>query len=306
MKLNLHTKNIPKDATIIVGVSGGRDSLALLHALLRQRTDLKIFVAHVNHGLRHDADADAEFVKGMMTRWEVPYEIYKPKKPKTGNVEEWGRDKRYEFFEKLRKKNKAFAILTAHHRDDDFESMMLHFLRGTRVKGLSGMLPQRGNIIRPLLFTSRSEINEYIEKNDIPYREDSSNTDESYTRNFLRLKIIPVLNHVYPSLAEKWQKQKNYWIELQEMLETEAEIFMDQNLKKETGLNKKKYALLPFPVRATILELWYKESTGLFVPDSSTIERWDNAIIHFNSGKKTEWSEKKFLKITKEYAKIGS
>ncbi|MBU0982161.1 tRNA lysidine(34) synthetase TilS [Patescibacteria group bacterium] len=305
MKLSLRAKEIPKESTVIVGVSGGRDSLALVHALLAQRKDLNLIAAHVNHGLRADSDKDAEFVKGMMTRFEVPLETLKPHKPPSSNVEEWGRNKRYEFFEKLLKKHKAFAILTAHHQDDDFESMMLHFLRGTRVKGLSGMAFQRGNLMRPLLFTPRNEINEYIEKNAIPYFEDPSNQDERYARNFLRHKIIPVLNHVYPGLAERWQKQKEYWFELQDMLETNAESFLDENLDK-SGLDRKAYSSLPFPIRATVLEIWFRETTSQMVPDSATIERWDHAILSFPSRKKTEWADKKFLEMTKERAKISN
>ncbi|MBT4384439.1 tRNA lysidine(34) synthetase TilS [Candidatus Peregrinibacteria bacterium] len=304
MKLTLETQIIPKNATVIVGVSGGRDSMSLVHALLKQRKDLTIIPAHLNHGLRIDADEDAEFTIGMMTRWELNCELYKPRAAKAGNIEEWGRDKRYEFFTKLAKKHKAAAILTAHHQDDDFESMMLHFLRGTRVKGLSGMQFQREEIVRPLLYTSRNEIDEYVEKHEIPYREDPSNADDRFARNFLRNKIIPVLNHVYPEMAAKWQGQKEYWLELQEMLETSAAVFLQEFLDKKEGLHRAAYKQLPFPIRATVLELWYRESTGERVPDSTTLHRWDEAIITFNSRKKTEWHKKTFLTMSKERAKI--
>lgn len=305
MKLKLEHKLIPKEATVIVGVSGGRDSVSLIHALLNQRPDVTIITAHVNHSLRANSDDDAEFTKGMMQRWHLVCEVYKPHKAKEiGNIENWGREKRYEFFEKLRKKHKADFILTAHHQDDDFESMMLHFLRGTRVKGLSGMLPERDHILRPLLFTSRTEINEYVEKYDLPYREDPTNKDDSYKRNFLRNKIIPVLNHVYPGLASRWQSQKPYWLELQDMLETSAEIFLDEYTDKK-GINRETYRNLPFPIRATILEILFRETTGQMVPDSTTIERWDNAIRKWPSRKKTEWGSSKFLVMTKESAKIS-
>jgi len=91
MKLKLDLKPIPKGATVIVGVSGGRDSMALLHALLKQRADLQVIAAHVNHGLRADAEEDAAFTEGMMQRWEVPFQIFKPRPPTEGNTEEWGR-----------------------------------------------------------------------------------------------------------------------------------------------------------------------------------------------------------------------
>lgn len=305
MKLPLRDELIEKKATVIVGVSGGRDSMSLIHALLQQRSDLTLIPAHVNHGLRPDADEDAEFTVAMLQRWGLSCELYKPRKVSdVGNVEEWGRDKRYEFFEKLAKKHKADWILTAHHQDDDFESMMLHFLRGTRVKGLSGMAFERGKILRPLLYTSREAINDYTAKHEVLYRDDPSNDDERFARNFLRHKIIPVLNHVYPGVEDRWQRQKDYWLDLQEMLENTAEKFLDKSLTKE-GLDRTAYRELPFPLRATVLELWFNESTGKRVPDSATIERWDEAIREWNSRKKTEWHGKTFLVMTKERAKLS-
>lgn len=303
MKLKLETKSIPKESTVIVGVSGGRDSMALMHALFHQRKDLTLIPAHINHGIRADSDDDAEFTKGMMTRLELECEIYKPRSPKDGNLEEWGRKKRYEFFEKLAKKHKASVILTAHHQDDDFESMLLSFMRGTRVKGLSGMAFQRNNIIRPLLFTPRSDINKYVKHHDIHYRDDPSNLDETFSRNFLRHKIIPVFNHVYPGVAAKWQGQKSYWEELQDMLETSAEIFLDENLDEKNGLNRDAYKELAFPLRATVLEIWFRETTGHRVGTASDIYRWDNAIRTFNSRKKTEWGDG-FLVMSKERASL--
>lgn len=310
MKLNLHLKPVPKGSTVIVGVSGGRDSMALVHALLKQRPDLKLIAAHVNHGLRIDADEDAEFTEGMMQRWEVPCEVFAPRPPKEGNTEEWGRERRYEFFEKLRKKHKADFIFTAHHQDDDFESMMLHFLRGTRVKGLCGMAQNRDYLFRPMLYTSRMEVNAYVDAEQIPYRNDPTNDDDRYARNFLRNKVIPVLNHVYPGLAERWQKQKSYWNELQDMLEGSARSFMQEFLDSKEGLNRAAFTRLPYPLRSTVLELWYKDTTGKRVPDHATLERWDEAIRTLEPRKKTEWDsaskKAKFLVMTKERARLGS
>lgn len=305
MKLKLEHKQIPKESTVIVGVSGGRDSMALVHALTTQRLDLNVIAAHVNHKIRLDADEDAAFANGMMQRWHIDFFETKLRPPKTGNLEEFGRDKRYEFFEKLRKKHKAACILTAHHQDDDFESMMLHFLRGTRVKGLSGMQIMRDNIFRPLLYTSRGEIDEYVAHHQIPYRDDPSNSDENFKRNFLRHKVVPVLNHVYPGLAQRWQEQKQYWLDLQTLLESQAALFINEFLDKKEGLDRRAYAALPFPIRATVLELWYRRTSGEMVPDAQTINRWDHAILTLEPRKKTEWHGKKFLVMSKERAKIS-
>ncbi len=303
MKLTLKDDVIPSGATVIVGVSGGRDSMGLVHALQIQRPDLQIIAAHLNHGLRDDADDDASFVEAIMQRWKIECEVYKPRAKEAGNTENWGREKRYDFFEKLRKKYRSEWILTAHHQDDDFESMLLAFLRGTRVKGLSGMLLQKENVYRPLLFTPRSEINEYCQYHEVHYREDPSNEDERYARNFLRHQVIPVLNHVYPEMAARWQKQKDYWLDLQDMLETSAETFMENFLTDE-GMNRDAYRSLPFPIRATVLELWFKESADQRIADNLTLLRWDEAILNWPSRKKTEWDEGRFLTVTKTHARV--
>ena len=105
----------------------------------------------------------------------------------------------------------------------------------------------RENIFRPLLFTSRTEIDEYIASNEIPYRDDPSNNDENFTRNFLRHKIVPVLNHVYPGLAQRWQDQKSYWLDLQALLETQATVFMDEFLDKKRASTEPLMPNSPFP-----------------------------------------------------------
>ncbi len=317
MKLRLDSTPILPKATLVIGVSGGRDSMALLHALHEQRKDLTLIVAHVNHGLRSTAKRDAEFVQQIAQEWKLPFELFSPKAPRSGNLEEWGRKKRYEFFAKVAEKYQAQCLVTAHHQDDDFESMLLHFLRGTRVKGLSGMSFARADLhpplLRPLLYTSRAEIDAYLSHHKIPYHDDPSNENQSLARNFLRHQIIPSLSkaypQAYPGLAERWQSQKDYWLDLQKMLETMARDFMQEFLDENTGLSRTAYSKLPFPLRATVLELWYQDSTGLHVADSTTLERWDKAILSFTSGKKTEWNPtgktgQRFLSLTKERAKL--
>lgn len=301
MKLHLNDSGLSENATLILGVSGGRDSMALCHALLKERPDLKLIVAHLDHGLRENSSDDADFVRGMMERWKLPFELLKARPPKSGNLEAWGREKRYEFFEKLRKKHQADFIVTAHHQDDDLETLLMHLLRGTRVKGLSGMAYERGKLLRPLLFTPRSEINRYVEEHQIHFREDPSNQNENLTRNFLRHKVVPALTQVHPDFPERWQKQKYYWTELQSLLERDAQKFLKEHLTSE-GLLRAPYRELPYPIRATVLELWHQQSTGERVPDSRKLERWDEAILHWNSRKKTEWDSDRFLVLTKKHA----
>lgn len=274
--------------------------MALLHALKTQRPDLKLIPAHLNHNLRPGSHKDVDFLQEVLGKWSLPLFTETAQPPKKGNLEEWGRNQRYVFFEALRAEQNADLISTAHHLNDDFESMFLHFLRGTRVKGLSGMLPQRGFLVRPLLSTPRSLINEYVASHEISYLEDPSNQDTKLQRNALRHEVIPKLEALSPELLQRFQEQKSYWLELQKMLEDAAQTFLNSHLDPQKGLDRKAYQTLPQPVRFTVLELWFKESTGQLIPNSQTLERWDHALFTFTSGKKTEWDEGVFLTIKNE------
>ncbi len=303
MNLTLYKKNLQKNGTVILGISGGSDSMALCHAIMHQCKDIRIIAAHIDHGLRSESKEDAEFVKKAMSKWKIDCEHYKVCPPKSGNIEAWGRKTRYDFFEKLRKKYKADHILTAHHQGDDIETILMNLLRGTRVKGLSGMQTERNKLLRPLLFTPKSEILKYITTHKIPFREDPSNKEERYTRNFLRNKIIPMLTDIYPDFPKRWQAQKEYWTNIQNYFETQAQCFLNAHLSNE-GLNRKEYKNLPYHMRSTVLELWFKQSTGCLVQSSKDLARWDSAIMKWHTGKKTEWHKKRFLIIKKTHALI--
>ncbi len=185
---------------VIVAVSGGPDSMALLHIMhsLSQLLDFEIVAAHLNHGLR-DAAADEEaFVRQNCQSIGVPcYSRTVPvaelaREQKT-TLEDAGRNARYSYFNALREELGAQKIATAHHHDDVAETVLLHLLRGSGIKGLRGILPIQGSLIRPLLTVSKVELMDYLKQENISYCLDLSNDDVYYLRNRIRHGLLPYL-----------------------------------------------------------------------------------------------------------------
>lgn len=192
--------------TVIVGVSGGPDSVALLHILLSLRHELGLTVqtAHFNHNWRKSAQTDERFVERMAKKWDVPFFVARsPKKPgkPQGAREERARFERLEFFRRLAKENKAGAIFLAHTQDDLVETVLMHILRGTGLQGMRGMLPHREiygiHLVRPLLGMTKQDILLYLKKNKISFRHDPTNRRRDFFRNQLRLDLIPLLERQY-------------------------------------------------------------------------------------------------------------
>lgn len=201
---------IKMDDHIILGISGGPDSIALLHIMkkLKEELNLKLAVAHVNHVLRPEADEEEATVKDLCSISAIPFYSYKIDVAKKAqkekrSVEEVAREVRYQFFRKILVETKANLIATAHHQDDNAETVLLNLLRGSGIKGLRGILPVNGDIIRPLLGVSKVEIETYLEDNKLPYFIDQSNFDPIYLRNKIRNQLIPLLKEEYnPRIIE--------------------------------------------------------------------------------------------------------
>ena len=192
---------IEKGDSIIVGVSGGADSVALLMVLcsLQKEYQINIEAVHIHHGLRgEEADRDALFVKQLCEKWSIPcdvleFDIAKEAKKRGIGTEEMGRICRYETFYK--KAGKTAKIAVAHHQNDQAETVLLNLCRGAGLTGMSGMSPIRENIIRPFLFVSRKEIEHFLSEKGICYCQDSTNEQNHYTRNKIRLSVLPFLEN---------------------------------------------------------------------------------------------------------------
>ena len=195
---------------VIVAVSGGADSVSLLHLFIsvKELYHLSVFAYHFNHMIRgEEADRDERFVRELCQKWNVPLYEAKADVPyhaaRSGeSVELCGRRLRYEAMPKL----PGAKIATAHHLNDNTETVLMNLVRGSGIAGLGGIPVQRDNIIRPLLSCSRKEIEAYCAENGLEYVTDSTNLSDEYTRNKLRLNVLPLLREMNPSLDEGVQR----------------------------------------------------------------------------------------------------
>ena len=191
---------------VILACSGGVDSMVLADVLLK--LNHKIAIAHCNFQLRgNESDADEKFVeafakKNDLTFYSVKFETKLFKKSNDLSTQMAARQLRYDWLEKIRKEHGYHAIATAHHLDDQLETILLNFTKGTGIKGLTGMQPKNGFVIRPLLEISKQEITGYAQENKIDFREDSSNASDDYQRNLIRHTVIPDLQKINSSLIE--------------------------------------------------------------------------------------------------------
>lgn len=194
---------IRKGDTIVVGVSGGADSVCLLDILcsFKEDFDLKIIAVHINHNIRgKEADADEEYVISLGEKYDIPVKVYsypceQMAKENGLSTEEMGRRLRYKAFNEVAGNDGRIAV--AHNANDNCETMLFNFFRGSGLKGLGGISPVRGNIIRPLINTERSEIEMYCKEKSLIYCTDSTNNEDTYTRNKLRLNIIPLIEESF-------------------------------------------------------------------------------------------------------------
>ena len=196
--------------TVAVAVSGGEDSMALLHftANFCARFRIKAVALNVEHGIRGESSLrDSAFVKDYCKTHGIPlleYKVDAPKKAKTDKIplEQAARILRYECFFDAVKSGKCDAVFTAHHSSDNLESVLFNLFRGTGIKGLAGIRDYENVIYRPFIKVSKAEISEYVRANAIPFVNDETNFCDDYTRNFLRIHVIPKIKEVFPE-AEK-------------------------------------------------------------------------------------------------------
>lgn len=203
---------------ILCAVSGGADSVCLLHWLRAQAAELgfTLTAAHFDHRLRGaESDRDAAFVQGLCRDWGIPCalgsgDVAGEAERRGTGIEETARALRYEFLERTAEERGAGLIATAHTANDNVETMLLHLIRGSGLRGLTGIRPRWGNLIRPLLTTTRAQVLAYLEEQGLPHVEDSTNADTTYARNRLRRQIIPLLEELNPALIPRLSDTVTY------------------------------------------------------------------------------------------------
>lgn len=199
-----HHKLFTKQSKVIVGLSGGPDSMALIHILMQ--LGYNCIAAHCNFHLRgQDSDSDAAFVDLWCKQNNIPlftidFDTIEYAATKKISIEMAARNLRYNWFEELRIEQSADVIGIAHHKDDSVETILINLIRGTGIKGLTGIPIKNQHIVRPLLAISRREIMDYLSLNQVPYVTDHTNEEELYTRNILRLNVLPTFEKINPSV----------------------------------------------------------------------------------------------------------
>jgi len=258
--------------TVICAVSGGADSVALLFALylLREKLGITLEAAHFNHNLRgEESKRDEAFVRELCARYDIPLhvgsgEIHPGKK----GLEAAARDARYAFLESLPGK-----IATAHTADDNAETILMHLVRGTGLKGLGGIAPRRGKLIRPMLGITRQEVEDFLTEWHLPHVQDSTNETDAFLRNRLRHHVVPLLQAENPRIAENLSqmalrlRQDGAYLARQSEYETLPEV---ETLRT-----------LPSAIRTRMLERFLKES-GVKEPEDVHIAQAEALVFSDN------------------------
>ena len=206
-------KMLENVSTVVVGLSGGADSVCLLHVLnlLKNDCNLNLIAAHVNHGIRgEEANADAVFSMNFAESLNVHFSLLKAncveEAEESGEtLEEAGRRIRYEFFDMLCE-DETYVIATAHNSNDNLETVVFNITRGSALSGAKGIPPKRDNIIRPLIFCTREEIEGYCKENNLSFVTDSTNLSDDYTRNRIRHNVLPELQKVNSNVVEAFTR----------------------------------------------------------------------------------------------------
>ncbi len=250
---------VQKEQKVLLAVSGGLDSVVMTH--LFAEADFQFEIAHCNFSLRgSDSDNDQEFVVQLARSLEVPFHVQRfdtllyADQHKV-SIQMAARELRYDWFKKLSSKRKLDKIATAHHWDDVLETILFNWTKGTGLAGLAGIPMVAGTIIRPLLKFSREELVSFAREHDLKWREDASNRETKYSRNFLRHEVVPRLEQINPGLRETIKVNVKRMSAAQEIVNAHLVGFKKKFITQDTsGLSIQKKGLTKLPGNLLLLE----------------------------------------------------
>ena len=262
---------ISEGDTVVAGVSGGADSVALLIVLLKlsERMGFEVRAAHLNHGIRGEAAIhDRDFVKDLCEFYGVPLYIEELDVPGAARaagqtLEQAGRILRYDFLDRAKRHFDANSIAVAHHMDDQAESILLHLTRGSGLLGLVGMQPRRGDVIRPLLTVRRHEIEEYLAALETVYCTDETNFEREGTRNRIRLDIIPYIEkHINPGIVSTLCGMGELLYEDEQYLDAQSREALSK-ARRDNGYDREQLKALPHPILTRAIRIALKDAGAL-------------------------------------------
>ena len=245
-------KLLKKGDSVVLGVSGGADSICMLKMLseLQDKLELSLYVLHINHMIRgEEANKDAEFVEQICIKFKVPRRVVNMDVPSIAeaqglSLEEAGRYVRYDEFSKYAYEVGASKIAVAHNSNDNAETVLMNLARGTGIKGLGGIAPKRHlnedekngvEVIRPILCLSRKEIEDYLKRNKIEYRNDSTNDSTDYTRNKIRLEVMPLLENINDNAMQNITNASEELANTSEYVQKDVDEAYDEYVTEEKG-----------------------------------------------------------------------
>jgi tRNA(Ile)-lysidine synthetase-like protein len=282
----------------VVAVSGGVDSMVLLD-LLRQLADVQLVVAHYDHGIREDSAEDRTLVQAAAQKYKLPF-LYEEGRLGAQTSEAVAREARYTFLRRVKAEQGAQAIITAHHQDDMLETAIINMLRGTNRKGLSA-LGSGDELLRPLLEYTKKDIVAYARTHKLLWREDSTNADERYLRNYIRKHILPKFGEQgKAALLQKVRQARQLNQQIDDLLTRDLELqpAIDQ-------LKRKRYIQLPYAVASEMMAAWLRRN-GITTFDRTLIDRLVIAAKTARPGKQADVNAGFVLEITRDNLKISS
>lgn len=288
--------------TIVIGLSGGPDSVFLTHYLASRRHDLNLnlIAAHLNHGWRQEAEQDVKWCQDFCKSLGIAFiakhaaEI-KLEKKSNGSKEELGRKLRRAFFSDIAQEYNARLIALGHHQDDSIETFFLNFIRGATVSGLQGIKPKQGTIIRPLLGIKKSEILEYLEGNNIPFLHDVTNEQLDFLRNRIRHQIIPAFKETDTRYEGKLLQTMEYFTEVDQFLEKTTQETLHK-ISNDDAIDLNAFtSLTPF-LQKRVLIIWLKKQDVPVIHSNAWL---DEILRYIDIGKSSSHSIVKNWKLIK-------
>lgn len=287
----------------VVAVSGGVDSVVLLDMLSQEMdrqiepqsaSSWKVVIAHYDHGIRSDSRADRLLVQELAKSYGLPF-VYDEGGLGPDVSEAAARQARYQFLEKAKRASRAQAIMTAHHQDDLLETAILNLIRGSGRKGIAS-LRSRPDLVRPLLGVPKRDLRAYAEEHQLAWHEDSTNQDESYKRNYVRLKLMP---HFDTAARENLEAIILRQHQVNDELDTQL-INLLHLQPSRTQLDRSWFNSLPHDIAKEVLAMWLRLN-GLSGFDSRTLERLTIAAKVSRPGKRIDVFLGRYISVEKQY-----